>query len=75
MLRILYNFIEKTFACDSQISGVVSRINKRENPVFKLFVNFSCLENFRLYGICFFQNVNTYVPIPMYVYIASYVSD
>ena len=44
-------FIEKTFACDSRMSGVVSRINKYENPVFKLFVNFSCLENFRLYGI------------------------
>ena len=33
------------------MSGVVLRTNKRENPVFKLFVNFSCLENFRLYGI------------------------
>ena len=50
MLRILYNFIKKAFACDSRMSGVVSRINKCENPVFKLFVNFSCLGNFRLYG-------------------------
>ena len=50
MLRILYNFIKKTFACDSRMSGVVSRINKHENPVIKLLVIFSCLENFRLYS-------------------------
>ena len=29
----------------------VSRTNKRENPVFKLFAKISSLENFRLYGI------------------------
>ena len=33
------------------MSGVVSQTNKRENPVFKFFANFSCLENYRLYGI------------------------
>ena len=30
------------------MSGVVSQTNKHENPV-KLFVNFSCLEDFCLY--------------------------
>ena len=32
------------------MSGVVSRTNKRKNPVFKLFANFLCLKNFCRYG-------------------------
>ena len=46
----VYNFIKKTFACDLRMSGVVLRINRHENPVIKLLVNFSCSEIFGRYG-------------------------
>ena len=60
MLCILYN----SDNLQMSRSGVVSRTNKHENPVFKPFANFSCLENFRLYGITFsLKNIHTQVSL------------
>ena len=65
MLLILYNFVEKAYACDLGMYGVVSQLNKCENPVFKLFVNFSCLKDFCLYGI---------IPLVLFCYVNIAVS-
>ena len=73
MLRILYNFIKKTFTCDSRMSGVVSRINKCENPDFKIFVNFSCLKNFHLYDMYIYMCVYICVCVYIYIYIYIYI--
>ena len=41
MLWILYNFIEKIFACDSRMSGVVLQTNKRKIQLLSFLQNFN----------------------------------